>query len=176
MDIMTVTNDYMIKMEESKKKLKEQTKIVENLGKQLAEQSAILRAIRLEVQAFDKGLAELKGIGSCVPLDNCQNTISISAESDDEKLKILLGMGADKAIENGIIVDTVVTKQGFTQSVRESVINRAYNCISRDSKMAESVFEHFMNMSDEEIIRLRNAGRKTCSVIKYAKDIATKLE
>lgn len=175
MDIRQMIDEINIKLIEETKRLEDQKIVVEELGNQYSEQSAILRVIRQSIQNLNKNLIELKrnqapGRGA----KPSKELIDDETECDEnyKKLTELLNEAVDIAVRNCLIVEEVSTKQGVTLNMRRSIINRARNSIIRRCPSEYRTYIDWVrHMTDDDIHGLRNVGKKTGDVIKIARTI-----
>ena len=162
----------MIDILKETQKAKEQEVAVSDLSRRYAEQSAILRVIRKNLQTLQKNLAELRSV-----LNNETKAESPEEEETEEwderysELNKLLNEAIDIAISRGLITATVQTKTGATLNMRKRALNRARDCIISNC-IGFSFIDYIRAMSEEDMYKFRHVGKQTREVLKIAQSIA----
>lgn len=173
MDIQQMIHELNVRLEEENARLKEQEKVVEDLGNRYSEQSAILKVIKSNIKSLSNSIVELNrnqapGRDAKLPKELLDDRI----EHDEEYIRLtkLLNEAVDIGVRIGLFADEVMTKTGTTMSLRRSIINRARNSILRYCGTSTAV-DWIRDASDKDICDLRNVGKKTQEVIKIARSI-----
>lgn len=177
MDIQELIDDINSKLVKETAALDAQTNLVNELGRKYSEQMAILKIIRQNVRNLNNNISELKKFHA--PEKEATIIEDSDDENDDEpfrELMTVLNEAVGIGIERGIIVDSVMTGDGIKMSVRRSIVNRAKNGIIRSCSGYYSYVEWLKNMTDEDILKLRNVGKKTGEIIRIAKEILERKE
>lgn len=174
MNIKNIDEELSKQLVKEGERLKEQAKLVDRLGKEFAVQSQIYKNLYDKIRAIKEALSGLNAIAECdEPFANIPESKELVFEDpSSEELRKLLSEAADIAIQRGLIVPYVATHHGKRMmDNRKLIITRTFNTIFRHASSTNYI-EYIRNLSDEEIMHLRDVGKKkTAEVIKIARSI-----